>query len=526
MGRRLLLDGHVSDAETIFEALGEWSAAMSHNDDARVLVVRRLAACRRAANDFAGAAALLDGLGEVDAMAGPLAALETERGLIEAGIERLTDIRFPRNDERRIALMDCLAKGRAHFEMAFEIDAARPHAAYCLGMLALCEDRTRDAARFLEAAESGMRNDTIFEESGLRADTTFHRAAAMLAAGEIGREDAAFASMNEALDAGCRPSPKLVVEAATALADAGAPSLTRFISRALDLRMSPAPLVPLVCSPARQGDRAATELALRMGGLGRLGNLERMECLLAAFEGSYLLDQSAAEEVIDSIEDLLRSACSEVVDDRWAQELEQNDQLRSLVSPPTADLLRADICLRLGRKDEAVGIVGSLARRAANDALDGYSVDDLLGRLEEMGATETELSACRSAMPAGGPVGAVGPPCSDKSVSVVFVGGDERQAQYDAAVVAAIAERYGESVKVEFIHPGWGSNWARVAERVEASYLQADAVVLMPLVRTNFGRRIRRTSGEAGLPWVACTGHGRAAIERAICRAVDVARTA
>jgi hypothetical protein len=38
----------------------------------------------------------------------------------------------------------------------------------------------------------------------------------------------------------------------------------------------------------------------------------------------------------------------------------------------------------------------------------------------------------------------------------LFVGGDERQAQYDSEVAGAVAERYGESVKVEFFHPGWG----------------------------------------------------------------------
>jgi hypothetical protein len=44
--------------------------------------------------------------------------------------------------------------------------------------------------------------------------------------------------------------------------------------------------------------------------------------------------------------------------------------------------------------------------------------------------------------------------------------------------------------------------------------------MIMTFVRTLLGRRIRRTAGEAGLPWVACTGHGRAAIEAAIDRAI------
>ncbi len=54
----------------------------------------------------------------------------------------------------------------------------------------------------------------------------------------------------------------------------------------------------------------------------------------------------------------------------------------------------------------------------------------------------------------------------------------------------------------------------------DQAYQGADAVVLMVLVRTNFGRWVRRTAGEHGLPWVSCTGHGRASMERAIARAV------
>ena len=46
----------------------------------------------------------------------------------------------------------------------------------------------------------------------------------------------------------------------------------------------------------------------------------------------------------------------------------------------------------------------------------------------------------------------------------------------------------------------------------------------MVLVRTNFGRWTRRTAGEHDLPWVSCTGHGRASMERAIDRAVALAR--
>jgi hypothetical protein len=522
-GRRLLLDGHPTDAEHLFMALLEWASVRLPSDDEHALVVRRIAACHRATGDLTGASEWLDQLGDLDVSRGPMAAVATERGLIKAGIGRLTDIRIPRDDGRRIALMESLGKGRADFEQAHGLAPGRPHAAYCLGVLALCEDRTSDAARLLEAAESGMRGDPLFEESKLRADATFHRAAAMLAAGEIGREDAAFAAMNEALAAGCRPSPKLVVEAAGALAVAGAPSLVRFVTRALELNMSPTPLAPLICEPARQGDPAAAELALLLGGLGRIGNMERLDCLLAAFEGFNTIDPSTAERALDAVEDLLISACSDELDARWLAELEENDGLRNLISAPAADLLRSEICARLGRTAEACSLLGALARRAANGTLEGYDPDDLVDRLIELGAPDDEIAECRAALSRR--EGNVGPVELDEAatIRVLFVGGDERQAQYDAELSAAIDRNYNGHVYVEFFHPGWGSNWPKAADRVEARYPHAQAVVLMPLVRTLFGRRIRRTAGEAGLPWIACTGRGRAAIEGSIQRAIEVA---
>ncbi|HSH58942.1 MAG TPA: hypothetical protein VK988_04740 [Acidimicrobiales bacterium] len=112
----------------------------------------------------------------------------------------------------------------------------------------------------------------------------------------------------------------------------------------------------------------------------------------------------------------------------------------------------------------------------------------------------------------------------DQPVRVIFVGGAERQEQCLADLDASIAARYNGMVSVDWFFPGWSANWYKAAERVEAAYEEADAVVLMTLVRTNFGRWVRRTAGEHGLSWVSCTGQGRGAMERAIDRAIRLAR--
>jgi hypothetical protein len=108
---------------------------------------------------------------------------------------------------------------------------------------------------------------------------------------------------------------------------------------------------------------------------------------------------------------------------------------------------------------------------------------------------------------------------------VLFLGGNEVQEHYRPRLDAEFAESYGGAVEVDWVFPGWSSNWIKVADRIEASWSSRPpaTMVLMTFVRTNLGQWARRTAGEHGIPWVSCTGHGRAAIARSVDRAVRVA---
>lgn len=103
------------------------------------------------------------------------------------------------------------------------------------------------------------------------------------------------------------------------------------------------------------------------------------------------------------------------------------------------------------------------------------------------------------------------------TISILFVGGDERQARHDESVASGLADKY-PAIKVEFEHPGWGSNWAPVANQIEASLRDYHALVLSNLVRTNMGRRMRKMC-DAETPWFACSGTGPGMITESIVRA-------
>ena len=111
----------------------------------------------------------------------------------------------------------------------------------------------------------------------------------------------------------------------------------------------------------------------------------------------------------------------------------------------------------------------------------------------------------------------------DAPTHIVFVGGDEGQAKRDAQINTDISNRYSDLVTIEWVHTNWTAQWHPDAKRVSDTLgKKADALVLMPLVRTGMGAYLRKAAGEHGVPWIACTGRGVATITRSLDEAVQV----
>lgn len=165
------------------------------------------------------------------------------------------------------------------------------------------------------------------------------------------------------------------------------------------------------------------------------------------------------------------------------------------------------------------------ARAAAAATLDAAHTRQHVALAEAL-ATHVDLTGLhvppRPAAPdpsSGEPdVGELGP------VRVLWLGGNETQAGYRPALLAELEDRYSGRVSVEFVFPGWSSNWSRVAGQVERRLTSGDlhAVVCHYFVRTGLGRAARRTASAASVPWVSAKGHGRDAMLDAIVAAVDL----
>jgi len=98
---------------------------------------------------------------------------------------------------------------------------------------------------------------------------------------------------------------------------------------------------------------------------------------------------------------------------------------------------------------------------------------------------------------------------------VLVVGGDERNSDLEERVRRRLAST-GEPIEVEHIRPGWSGNWAPALERSLALAQRADAVVILRLVRTEFGRALR---ADLDRPWVHCPGFGTQTVTRMVRQA-------
>ena len=147
----------------------------------------------------------------------------------------------------------------------------------------------------------------------------------------------------------------------------------------------------------------------------------------------------------------------------------------------------------------------------------------IIEHLREIRRPQEEIAPLEEHLPLAEPaegeeVDEIGESLADgTSVKILFVGGDEQQAQHDQTIVDKLAKDY-PGISVEFKHPGWGSNWKPICDGIERHLRDYDAIVLSPLVRTNMGRCIRNVCDEE-TPWFACPAKGPEFVARTVVHA-------
>ncbi|GIU85365.1 MAG: hypothetical protein KatS3mg008_2140 [Acidimicrobiales bacterium] len=486
-------------------------------------VRRYLAASRRALGDFPSARAIAEELLASADELGPrsVALARVERALVEVGVRHLSDIRVPPPQQEQ-TIAERLDPVVEDLRNAFRSDPRSAQASYLLGIHAFCRKDYESSFRYLEVAESAMTGEEIYATTGLAAEAAFYQGLALLAQVDVARVDTAWAAISRSLDKGMRPHRDRVLEAAQALMvmdrqDRAVELVLRY-AKGKSLR----PFFEILAEAVGAGDLRATEALVQLGSKPPdVDDGDWLSTLVRGVRAAAAADRlDLAEGILDLADDLVQVGSRESLE-MWLACVDGSSDLRELLGHEDAELRCVELLYRLGRPEEARERLEQLIWRIHDKP--NYALEDLLGLWGQYGASVAAIDELRSRILGDGeeaehPVVTV----TDSPMTILFVGGNETQKQYREAIEAELELRYGSMVRVEWFFTGWSPNWGEHAERIERRFTEAAAMVIMQFVRTNLGRRLRRRAGEAGLPWIACTGHGRDAILRSVEQAVVV----
>jgi hypothetical protein len=100
---------------------------------------------------------------------------------------------------------------------------------------------------------------------------------------------------------------------------------------------------------------------------------------------------------------------------------------------------------------------------------------------------------------------------------VLYIGGNETQEAYQARLTSELSNAHPE-LGVDFYFPGWSSNWSSDWPKLRKMIEKSDVVVISPMIRTHFGRRLRAYCN-AERPWLPCCGRGYDSLKKSILRA-------
>jgi tetratricopeptide (TPR) repeat protein len=522
IGTGLQRQQRLSDASPVFERLLLTEAITNRMaPNFWATVKRRHAHCLRSEGKLEAAQRLLEEALE-EAEAGERAMITVDLGLIKAGFGRLADLRLPSSFESATATACLLDRGDDRFREAEALGVSTSsHAHYVLGMRELLRRRYPEAEQLLSLAVSQFDLERErYEPAQLLRRAHLHAAIARCANTEsdASRLDQAMRDISAGIDDPQDVPDIFVEEVITGLLlreDVHADALVEHL-----LTAKRDPLLDGLCRDRRARHSAAVADALGKR-LRRAHRTERQRMVDGIALVEMLLLQGRQDEcnrVLDEIEEM---AVLTAEGDLFLQFLERaGDQLTSVWESVQVADARVRVLESMGRYDEAAQeLRRAFARaRARDDAQGRLDAEDILDVLAGYGcASEQELTGMRSRLLRAAPVMRA-PPTLHRPIHILVVGGNEVQAQYDEAIIAHYRST-AAWVTVEFMHTGWSSNWGEKVEEFKRRVVRADGVVLIYLMRTEFGRSIRKHMNNR--PWRGCGGKGRDSIQRAIDQAVD-----
>ena len=537
IGTQLLRQGEVGQARTIFDRLMEAVRALERDGQAPALqpflaVRRRNAYCLQRTREHDQARRQMENLLELDTDPNHLAMIHADLGLLAGNFDSLEEVSLPTRKADLPDFVDRIREGREEFRRSVEKDVPyAAHGHYCLGVLALGETVLKDdEANYPRASDHLLRAHSRF--AGRPRDygvPLVVRASLYLGIAEAASVDSAGTLshaanvMIPALEQGASLPPYLTEVAVTGLdVGAGGEELTRFARALLSTgddtalsALSRSSVVVQRCGEVRDGLRRRAEQL----GMSEAAATDLRICLQGYLQAGQTPD---AQDVLDRLEDLAGHG----IGSEEFENLLSKKGFQPAWEPEEAVVAHARCLEKRGRYPDALQLLQTLVHKFAGEGRFDEA-EGLLDKIRSYGLSEDHYADAVGRMRA----------LSEQSrrqendhqmtddenvkepVSVLFVGGSERQEKAEPAVRNRLRQR-APHIKVTFIYPGWSGNWRRHLDRVRRELPNHDALVVMRFIRTEFGKQVRKHCEK---PWRFCWASGTGGMADSIIAAARAA---
>lgn len=542
----LIRERREADARRLLDVLLQALPALAEDPDLpadfEVLLQRRRAHCARLRGDFDGARKLLEPQLDV-ADPGVRSDILADLGLIECGLRSLADVRLPPEE----AMLDDFAAqftpGWRYFERSSRVAAGgRNHGDFCIGMALFARGDAAAAVPYLERAVAGMGADPDrYGRFGPLDSARLALAVALAELTDLARVPYARDLMRQILDAHTK-APEYMWRRALAAFDLTDPEAAIELAHELYRAEGTRALAVLAETRIVRHVPAALDELLGQAQRREFTPEKRFDAARVVLSESHAMRDAPSpegpavfrERAAEALDVLVELAAAEPFR-TWLIDLldDEHGAWRTAMEPLDARVVLAALY-------EAKGLFANAASELAQAFHATLDVDDewalgkaealledirALGGDEAVASLEPRLVQYKEVFERRSQSGLVIPPTVDPSELyglVLVVGGNETQSQQDEAIAAAI-KRQWPNITILFERTGWNSNWGEQMRAMEGQLARARVVVIMRYVRTMLGKALRKRCGELEIPWVACTGGGRASMLRSIEQAVLLA---
>lgn len=542
----LIRERREADARRLLEVLLAALPTLAEDpdlpDDFEVLLQRRRAHCARLRGDFVGARKLL--MPQLEAAVPEVRSdILADLGLIECGLRSLADVRLPPEEAMLGDFAAQFEKGWRLFEESSDTAAGgRNHGDFCIGMALFARGDSSGAIPSLERAVAGMSADPErYGGFGPLGGARLTLAVALAEQTDLARVPYARDLIQHVLESRGRLASYMVRRALIALELTDPDVAIELAKEIYRTRKSRSLGVLSETRLVRYLPEALDEL-LEEGKRAEFSAERRFAAARVVLEESHAMRDAAiserppalVERATEALDVMIELAGEDALREQLLELMSQpSGAWRTAMEPLDAKVVRATLFEATGNFANAASEL-SAAFHATLDVDDEWALGKAEALLEDIRALggdeaaaglDARLARYREVFERRSQSGLIVPPTVDPAEFyglVLVVGGNETQAQQDEAIAAAIKEQW-PNVTLVFERTGWSSNWGEQLRNMDAELSRARVLVLMRYVRTMLGRSIRKRASELEIPWVACTGSGRASMLRAIEQAILLA---